>query len=56
MNRKTVDLLGIWAPICNPALNDGEFATIKSPVSVREMVIVAMRSLLSDHHIKRRAR
>ncbi|WP_158270377.1 hypothetical protein [Limnohabitans sp. 2KL-17] len=56
MNRKTVELLGIWASICNPALNDGEFATIKSPASVTEMVIAQMRSLLADYHIKRLAR
>lgn len=56
MNRKTVEHLRIQASICNPALNDGEFATIKSPASTREMVIAQMRSLLADYHVKRLAR
>ncbi|WP_158270495.1 hypothetical protein [Limnohabitans sp. Jir72] len=56
MNHKTLDLLRFWASIYNPALNDGKFATIKSPARVTELVIVAMRSLLADHHVKRLAR
>jgi hypothetical protein len=29
-NRNTVEFLGIWEQVHNPAFNDGEFATIKS--------------------------
>ncbi len=56
MNRKTVELMGIWGAIYNPAFYDGKFATIKSPASVTEMVIAPMCSLVVDHHIKRLAR
>ena len=45
-NRNTVEFLGIWESIYNPAFNYGEFATIKSQ---------AMPSLLADHHMKRLA-
>ena len=68
-NRNTVEFLGIWESIYNPAFNYGEFATIKSQaglnsykISVKEWVlklneiaITQMRSLLADHHIKRLA-
>ena len=55
-NRNTVEFLGIWESIYNPAFNYGEFATIKSQAGSCEMVIMQMRSLLADHHIKRLAR
>jgi hypothetical protein len=29
-NRNTVEFLGIWEQVHNPAFNDGEFALIKS--------------------------
>ena len=68
-NRNTVEFLGIWESIYNPAFNYGEFATIRSQaglnsykISVKEWVlklneiaITQMRSLLADHHIKRLA-
>lgn len=45
-NRNTVEFLGIWERIHNPAFNHGEFATIKSraglnsyKISVKEWVI-----------------
>jgi len=44
-NRNTVEFLGIWESIYNPAFNYGEFATIKSQaglnsykISVKEWV------------------
>lgn len=32
-NRNTVEFLGIWESVFNPAFNYGEFATIKSQAS-----------------------
>ena len=33
-NRNTVEFLGIWESVHNPAFNSGEFATIKSQVGL----------------------
>ena len=34
-NWNTVEFLGVWESICNPAFNSGEFATIKSQAGGR---------------------
>lgn len=63
-NRNTVEFLGIWESIFNPAFNSGEFATIKSMAGLNsyklsvsqgervqrlnQIAIRQMRSLTSD--------
>ena len=34
-NRNTVEFLGIWESVFNPAFNYGEFATIKSQAGLK---------------------
>ena len=53
-NRNTVEFLGIWEQVHNPAFNYGEFATIKSQaglnsykISVKEWV--AKTNAISGH-------
>lgn len=38
-NRNTVEFLGIWETVYNPAFNSGEFATIKSQVGLNSYKI-----------------
>lgn len=38
-NRNTVEFLGIWESVFNPAFNYGEFATIKSQVGLNSYKI-----------------
>ena len=38
-----------------PAFKCGEFATFKSHTKLNEVAITQMRSLLTDHHMKRLA-
>jgi KilA-N domain. len=49
-NRNTVEFLGIWEQVHNPAFNYGEFATIKSQAG--QTAIHQMKLLLADRNVK----
>lgn len=49
-NRNTVEFLGIWEQVHNPAFNYGEFATIKSQSG--QTAIHQMKLLLADRNVK----
>ena len=51
-NRNTVEFLGIWEQVHNPAFNYGEFATIKSQAGLNQTAIHQMKLLLADRNVK----
>lgn len=38
-NRNTIEFLGIWESVYNPAFNSGEFATIKSQAGLNSYIL-----------------
>ena len=42
-NRNTVEFLGIWETAHNPALNYGEFATIKNRAGINSFILTAQQ-------------
>jgi len=54
-NRNTVEFLGIWERVHNPAFNYGEFATIKSQVGLNSYKISVKDWVAKTHAIGLRA-
>ena len=42
-NRNTVEFLGIWESVHNPALNYGELATIKNRAGINSFILTAQQ-------------
>jgi len=40
-NHNTIEFLGIWESVYNPAFNYGEFATIKSRAGINSFILTA---------------
>lgn len=52
-NRNTVEFLGIWEQVHNPAFNYGGFATIKSQLkTLNQTAIHQMQLLLDDRGVQ----